>query len=243
MDWEALHDDFTAIATTEQRLAHGMRFMYATGVYEGFGEFGRWELLNVPTEKLKADFELLATKGGIGLGVRDGALPWIYWLHNLFHYLKTNGSDLTPVGGIGVGGHIYSVSEASAMYCAYLQRKALENTVLTSYDRNLWAIREATEKPSKTTSSVEPKAVVAQSPEILAIERTALRDSYFAGFAEKIVIQDICWAVKQRYREWKRWIAGTAKDGSKPDRAFRAILKSGKRPQEYRSEPRPKEWN
>jgi hypothetical protein len=79
--------------------------------------------------------------------------------------------------------------------------------------------------------------------------REALRDAYFAAFPEKIKVLDVCWAARQRYREWKRWLAGELKngsvpikDGSTPDRAFRAILTSGKRPEEYRKEPRPIKW-
>jgi len=59
---------------------------------------------------------------------------------------------------------------------------------------------------------------------------------------EKIVKLDVCWAAKQHYREWTRWLNGDLKPGSKPDRAFRAITTSGKRPEQYRSEPRPKGW-
>jgi hypothetical protein len=65
---------------------------------------------------------------------------------------------------------------------------------------------------------------------------------YLALFAEKIVGLDMCWAAKQRYREWKRWIGGELQSGSKPDRTFRAILNGKKRPEEYRTDPRPKGW-
>jgi hypothetical protein len=80
----------------------------------------------------------------------------------------------------------------------------------------------------------------------IAVEQSspkALRDSYFAAFqGEHIVILDLCWASGQHYREWKRWIAGDLKGGSKPDIAFRRILSSGKRPQDYRAKPRPPKW-
>jgi hypothetical protein len=75
----------------------------------------------------------------------------------------------------------------------------------------------------------------------LAPQPRSLWASYRKAFPE-VMILDVCWAAKQRYREWMRWIGGTLKDGSKPDRCFRAILVSGKRPQEYRKEPRPKNW-
>ena len=69
-----------------------------------------------------------------------------------------------------------------------------------------------------------------------------LKTAYLAAFPEKIKILDICWAAAQRYSEWKRWLRGALKEGSLPDRSFRAILSSGKKPIEYRSAPRPHGW-
>lgn len=88
----------------------------------------------------------------------------------------------------------------------------------------------------------------APSPQDWSVETTVageeqrqLKDAYLCRFPE-VVILDICWAAGQRYREWTRWISGKSKADSKPDRAFRGILTSEKRPLEYRSEPRPKGW-
>jgi hypothetical protein len=69
-----------------------------------------------------------------------------------------------------------------------------------------------------------------------------LRDAYLATLPEKILILDICWAANQRYCEWKRWLRGLHEPGSTPDRAFRALLSSGKVPGEYRKQPRPNGW-
>jgi hypothetical protein len=74
------------------------------------------------------------------------------------------------------------------------------------------------------------------------IEREALRDAYLTKFPEKPFIMDICWAARQHYREWTRWISGYSKDKSKPAVAFRAIVQSNRRPEEHRPEPRPKDW-
>jgi hypothetical protein len=97
----------------------------------------------------------------------------------------------------------------------------------------------------KKALDATPATTVSQSDktdESRKAERSALRDQYFASFPEKIMILDVCWVAKQRYREWTRWIGGELKDRSKPDRAFRAVLTSGKRPEDYRPEPRPKRW-
>jgi len=74
------------------------------------------------------------------------------------------------------------------------------------------------------------------------IERASIRDAYLDRFQEKVTILDLCWAVRQRYREWLRWLSGELKDGSKADKAFRALLTSAKRPEEHRADPRPKLW-
>lgn len=90
----------------------------------------------------------------------------------------------------------------------------------------------------------KPKGLIPSesSKESRMIERSRLRDLYLAPPAEKIKILDVCWAAKQRYREWTRWIGGELKDGTTADRAFRAVLGSGQRPEVYRLEPRPKNW-
>jgi hypothetical protein len=77
------------------------------------------------------------------------------------------------------------------------------------------------------------------------LDRKALRDEYLARFSEEsrqIKILDICWAAGQHYSEWKRWLRNAVKNGSAPDRAFRAILTSEKLPRDYRRQPRPNGW-
>jgi hypothetical protein len=98
----------------------------------------------------------------------------------------------------------------------------------------------------------QPKAAVAgsaPSEEIKPTEsntspsRTELANSYLATYPGVRKL-DICWAAGQRYTEWKRWLRGAdvLKDGSSPDQAFRALLRSGKSPSEYKTRPRPKGW-
>jgi hypothetical protein len=71
--------------------------------------------------------------------------------------------------------------------------------------------------------------------------RQSLRDAYRAIFPDERIL-DICWAAGQHYSEWKRWLRGAVKDDSTPDRAFRALLASGKRPKEYKKQLRPDGW-
>jgi hypothetical protein len=80
-----------------------------------------------------------------------------------------------------------------------------------------------------------------KAKEIQAIDRKALRDSYRVAFPNEKIL-DICWAARQHYSEWKRWIRNAVKDGSAPDRGFRALLTSGKSCAQYRKQPRPEGW-
>jgi hypothetical protein len=74
--------------------------------------------------------------------------------------------------------------------------------------------------------------------------RKELLERYRSSFPEKIKVLDICWAAAQHYSELKRWLRTDSplKDGSTPDLAFRAILSSGKKPQEYRRQVRDTGW-
>jgi hypothetical protein len=85
----------------------------------------------------------------------------------------------------------------------------------------------------------------AESPPSLPVptDPKSLRNFYFKNFPdEKIKVLDLCWAAGQHYSEWKRWLRGALKKGSAPDLAFTAIMKSRKRPQEYRKQVRPARW-
>lgn len=100
-------------------------------------------------------------------------------------------------------------------------------------------------KPLRTIGAMVPSPVHSIphviSDDVLAPQQ--LWAAYRAQFpAERIIIRDLCWAAGQHTTEWKRWIAGKMADGSAPDRAFRKILASGKRPREFRVSPRPDGW-
>ena len=86
------------------------------------------------------------------------------------------------------------------------------------------------------------KARASEAPKTTTQDRKKMRDLYLAKFPHGIQVLDICWAAGQRYSEWKRWLRYAVKDGSTPDRAFRALLTSGKNPAEYRKQQRPKGW-
>jgi hypothetical protein len=111
--------------------------------------------------------------------------------------------------------------------------------LLSSTRRRIELIPTAPSQETEQPASQQAAEVQAND----ASDITALRDAYLRNFPdEKIKIRDICWAAGQHYREWKRWLAGELKSGSTPDLAFRRILTSGKRPQEFNKKPRPNGW-
>jgi hypothetical protein len=132
----------------------------------------------------------------------------------------------------------YDLAQRSANYCKVLESKAIE------------AEFEESKKPRPPISAEYIEELL--RTELVSIpqsfgdantEPKTLRDRYFANFPEeKIKIRDVCWAVKQHYREWKRWLGGNLKSGSTADLAFRRILTSGKRPSEFDKKPRPSGW-
>ena len=80
-----------------------------------------------------------------------------------------------------------------------------------------------------------------RKPSTSASDRRALWNAYQSEFPETKRL-DVCWAARQHYREWKRWLALELKDGSLPDRSFRKVLTGGKPTSELRREKRPSGW-
>jgi hypothetical protein len=155
-------------------------------------------------------------------------------------------------------GRITDICLASAEYCYKLETTAIANQQFTSANLRLRAEERAQEeflveqiKNELRLREVPPEGMeVIDTPieglpplfPVFPSKPRELCDFYKASFPEKILILDICWAAQQRYREWTRWIGGHLKETSKPAKAFRAVLTSGKRPQEYKQEPRPNNW-
>jgi hypothetical protein len=185
---------------------------------------------------VKVQFEALATRAGIRIARYGDSLTRLSrWLEEI---RTTTTSERTSEGirqnndgteSTYIGGMITRLCEASADLCNKLEVSALETE------------SNAAPQPQHITESDPPKIDADQKA-----EREALRDAYLSKFFDgpKIKILDICWAAEERYREWKRWLQKNSpiKIGSKPDLAFRSILKSGKRPIEYRPIERPAGW-
>lgn len=202
-----------------------------------------WRLAGGASYSVQSQFEALARRAGSAIARPQSSDLLGEWLDLLRakarnYQNEREGFEKNADGSIAAHhlmGYIHRVCEASADYCSVLEGEAIE------------AEFQARTKPFVPTSPASiPNVVKPNAPETsLQTESPKPRDlwnAYSTQFAEKVVILDVCWAARQRYREWKRWLAGELKAGSKPDRAFRAILNSSKRPEEYRQEVRPAKW-
>jgi hypothetical protein len=138
------------------------------------------ELREGPDEHLKAQLELLATRAGKSLGCPGDVSPLKFWLWNLFMYLRKMKSKnlcapilqvqigdnpqsdlLKPLAGLTFyreGGTITNVCLASAIFCSWLGKEALETSAfvpkqlleppasppatirLTEREENIWTI-------------------------------------------------------------------------------------------------------
>jgi hypothetical protein len=142
---------------------------------------------------------------------------------------------------------ILTHATASVLACfpnKYFEKRD-ENNALIAYEgdqqfldeliRTTWDHAVSRRIASQPTSN--PTVTIAQ-PE----NRKALVAVYRASFPD-VKIADIIWAAQQTRREWTRWLTGKAKDGLKPDRSFRHVLTSGKKPEELVGKPRPTKYN
>jgi len=129
--WRSFHLKFKALADAERTEVPdnaGDRWLRAYVSYqERASEFGYWQFSRALNETFRARFEVEATRAGVALGVPAGTKPLDFWLHHLFLDLLESKSKLLSAAAEGEGGIIVRVCEASAMYCARLEKRALES--------------------------------------------------------------------------------------------------------------------
>jgi hypothetical protein len=126
--WRSLHDRFTALANEELTLApqnSGDRWLRAYVDYKDRKKAcGQWNLSDSFHESFRERFEVEATRAGIALGSHLTGEPLTLWLHHLFSDLLQHKSKLL-FAATEEGGVIVRVCEASAIYCARLEKQAL----------------------------------------------------------------------------------------------------------------------
>jgi hypothetical protein len=124
--WKRLRNKFNALMEEEDRIVREGMGSDCSYAYIAGG--GCW-VEGSPTESLLAQCELLATEAGLALGPPTGTLPLAYWLLCLSIDLRANKSKLMRLDNIA-GGFIDRLFEASAIYCARLDRQSIEQTVM-----------------------------------------------------------------------------------------------------------------
>ena len=127
--WQQLSGDFAKLAN-EEKSANALP-LGAMAVPEAnpLGDVSEWVIHNGHSENLRAQFELLASQGGIALGpMPRGATPLRYWLHRLYQHLHENRSNLSRffISSDIEAPVIDAVCEASTTLCLRLQKRALD---------------------------------------------------------------------------------------------------------------------
>jgi len=146
--WRAFHDKFRALAEEELRRAphnDGDRWLRAYVDYKDrtIG-CGQWYLSEGVNESFHERFDVEATRAGIALGSTLSGEAGDVWLHHVFSDLLEHKSKLLFAASKD-GGIVVQICEASALYCARLEKQAL----VEGRDS---AVRPA----SKPTPSTEP---------------------------------------------------------------------------------------
>jgi hypothetical protein len=130
--WHGFHVEFKALAEEELRKDpnnRGDRWLraYLTRDDETGEE---WHVSAGVDEGFRARFEVLATRAGITLRAQVLTIPPLeFWLHALFENLLEDRSAELFAANKETGGIILRVCEASATYCARLEKTALGQPV------------------------------------------------------------------------------------------------------------------
>lgn len=126
--WRSIQDRFKVLAELEVTLAppnSGYRWLRAYVDYNDKTKAcGDWKLSQSIHENFRERFEVEATRAGIALGSDLTGDPLALWLHHVFFDLLKHNSKLL-FAATEEGGVVVRVCEASALYCARLEKQAL----------------------------------------------------------------------------------------------------------------------
>jgi hypothetical protein len=122
--WKNFSSRFGALMEEEKRIVPNGAPQDHCSAYVTFGDCGEFsgEPQSFATERLQAEFELLATEVGIALGSPAGTSPTMYFLHHLFLELRTNKSSHVRIYSDTVG-LIEGLFDASVIYCTRLDQR------------------------------------------------------------------------------------------------------------------------
>jgi hypothetical protein len=168
--WRSFRSEFKALASEELILDPGNRrdrWLRAFVDYKYVKcDFGTWHISSGPNEDCRASFETLATRAGVSLGSPQGADPLEFWLHYLFLDLLKHKSDQLFAAKENEGGIILRVCEASATYCARLEKEALEKSSHESVPRPRARVADSSPTAKLADAIKFPTMTV---PEVMAV--------------------------------------------------------------------------
>lgn len=121
-----------------------------------------------------------------------------------------------------------------------------ESNTVIGYEGDFQFIEELIETAWSHAVSRRVASQPSPSAAPVTVIRPEDRKELVAAYRQKfpdVKIADIIWAAQQTRREWTRWISGQVKDGHRPDRSFRHVLTSGKKPEEIMGKSRPTKYN
>jgi hypothetical protein len=126
--WRAFHDKFRALAEEELRRAphnDGDRWLRAYVDYKDRTvACGQWHLSEGVNESFHERFEVEATRAGIALKSTVAGEAGDVWFHHVFIDLLEHKSKFLFAASTD-GGIVARICEASALYCARLEKRAL----------------------------------------------------------------------------------------------------------------------
>ncbi len=130
VQWSELRTKFADLAHQESEIFPTITDDYLLRAFltytVGLGEFGRWSLIG-SAEGIREEFTLNATRAAIALGGPHNTDLLSYWLHCLFIDLLEHKSKHLFCAERGKSGMIRTLLDASVIYCARLERIAVEN--------------------------------------------------------------------------------------------------------------------
>jgi hypothetical protein len=187
-----------------------------------------WSLSAGPSDYFKLRLEVLITRAGTKLGPRQGIRPAEYWLHLICLYLRrTDSSGLFARSD--TGGIITSVCESSAIFCCWLEKKALEISASISESPKLRG-NIVGKRPHWLTEPSAPATTDKRALESKHANRRAMVDAYIEDVLSKTskrISRKDFW-MKAGYEtrtEFERWQRRDRKHPNKAaDKNFMRIL-------------------
>lgn len=165
--WRGLSDEFSSLSA-EQRALRSTRDVWLSAQPSEYGkdtDCGLWCLSGGLNEDFKARFMLISTRAGVALGSPADTKPIEYWLSHTARFLtsrRSNQVETRIASEYGVSRETIrfpKASIASELYCAQLEKEALEQSSRTA------AVHNA--QPSRLSSlgsngDVQREAVIAK---------------------------------------------------------------------------------